>query len=388
MLHLSQSLPLPVVRVLQILMFSLLISCTDCAEEPASERLVHELSDSQFGLLIQRISEPHGFFDSENLISNETSYLHVFQGIDRIGVTGGVYIGVGPDQNFSYISKIRPKYAFIVDIRRGNMIQHVLYKAIFELAPTRSQFLSMLFSKPLPDVYGDNPGRSIDQMVRMFDKLPSDRDFLNENILKIQALARQYGVDASTEDLSQIEQIMTVLFEKNLDLRWEWSSPWRRGVKFPKYREILLSRDLNGEYGSYLNRDEDYDFIRQLQDQNSIIPVVGNFAGKHTLSEISKYVRDRDDYVSAFYVSNVEYYLIPNGVMHQFAMNVRSLPIDHKSILIRAFANVRWGKHPAAKGKHMITNVLQYMDSFNRLYEEGRYRTYWDVGTADYIPLE
>jgi hypothetical protein len=346
------------------------------------------VSDSQYGLLIQRLSEPHGFFDSDNLISNETSYLHVFQGIERIGVTGGVYIGVGPDQNFSYISKIRPKYAFIVDIRRGNLIQHILYKAIFELAPSRSEFLSVLFSKPIPDAYGDKADSPIDEIVSMFDKLPGDRDFLNKNILKIQALARDYDINTSSEDLSQIEQIMSVLFEQNLDLRWEWRSPWRRGVYFPKYREILLSKDLDGEYGTYLNRNEDYDFIRRLQEENSIIPVVGNFAGKHTLSEISKYIKDREDHVSAFYISNVEYYLLPDGVMHQFAMNVRSLPIDQRSVLIRAFVNVRWGKHPAAKGNHTMTNVLQYMESFNKLYEEGRYRTYWDLGTADYISLE
>jgi hypothetical protein len=386
--YLPQSLAFLAVRVLQFLVIPLLILPTGCVDQPDPVRLVHEVSDSQYGPLIQRLSEPHGFFDSDNLISNETSYLHVFRGIDRIGVTGGVYIGVGPDQNFSYISKIRPKYAFIVDIRRGNLIQHILYKAIFELAPSRSEFLSVLFSKPIPDAYGDKTDGPIDEIVSMFDKLPGDRAFLNKNILKIQALARDYDINASSEDLSQIEQIMSVLFEQNLDLRWEWRSPWRRGVYFPKYREILLSKDLDGEYGTYLNRNEDYDFIRRLQEENSIIPVVGNFAGKHTLSEISKYIKDRDEHVSAFYISNVEYYLLPDGVMHQFAMNVRSLPIDQRSVLIRAFVNARWGKHPAAKGNHTMTNVLQYMESFNKLYEEGRYRTYWDIGTADYISLE
>src|SRR5205085_4518908 len=51
---------------------------------------------------------------------------------------------------FTYIAKIRPRIAFIVDIRRQAMIQHLMYKALFHLSPTRTDFLSRLLSKPLP----------------------------------------------------------------------------------------------------------------------------------------------------------------------------------------------------------------------------------------------
>jgi hypothetical protein len=59
------------------------------------------LSDSAFGSLIARFSEPSGFFDTDNLISNEDSYLHPMTTLGRVGTAGGVYVGVGPDQNFS-----------------------------------------------------------------------------------------------------------------------------------------------------------------------------------------------------------------------------------------------------------------------------------------------
>src|SRR5215467_14170343 len=65
---------------------------------------------------IARLSEPGGDFDTDNLISNERSYLEVMPAVTASGATGGVYIGVGPDQNFSYIARIRPSLAFIVDI--------------------------------------------------------------------------------------------------------------------------------------------------------------------------------------------------------------------------------------------------------------------------------
>src|SRR5436853_1013764 len=74
----------------------------------------------EFAALSSRLSEPGGFFDSDNLISNETSYLHVFGKLTEMKVKGGAYVGVGPDQNFTYIAKIRPTRAIIIDIRRDN----------------------------------------------------------------------------------------------------------------------------------------------------------------------------------------------------------------------------------------------------------------------------
>src|SRR5690349_10221818 len=71
-----------------------------------------------FAQTIARLSEPNGYFDTDNLISNESSYLQVIPDLARRGVRGGAYIGVGPDQNFTYIAATRPAIAFIVDIRR------------------------------------------------------------------------------------------------------------------------------------------------------------------------------------------------------------------------------------------------------------------------------
>src|SRR5262245_31633266 len=84
-----------------------------------------------FAALSARLSEPGGYFDSDNLISNETSYLHVLGKLREFNVTNGVYIGVGPDQNFTYIAKIRPRMAIIIDIRRDNLLQHLLFKSLF-----------------------------------------------------------------------------------------------------------------------------------------------------------------------------------------------------------------------------------------------------------------
>ena len=64
--------------------------------------------------------------------------------------SGGVYIGVGPEQNFSYIARLRPAMAFIIDIRRENLNLHLFYKALFEVSSDRADFVSRLFSRPRP----------------------------------------------------------------------------------------------------------------------------------------------------------------------------------------------------------------------------------------------
>src|SRR6185503_6388020 len=61
-----------------------------------------------------------------------------------------VYLGVGPEQNFTYIAALKPKMVFITDIRRGNLHVHLMYKALFEMTSNRADFVVMLFNKKRP----------------------------------------------------------------------------------------------------------------------------------------------------------------------------------------------------------------------------------------------
>src|SRR4030095_7180976 len=120
--------------------------------------------------LSARISEPGGYFDSDNLISNESSYLHVLGGMRRLGVAGGAYIGVGPDQNFSYIGQIRPHVAFIIDIRRDNLLQHLMFKALFEMARNRVEYLALLTGRAVPNDVAKWNRRSVNDIVEFIEK--------------------------------------------------------------------------------------------------------------------------------------------------------------------------------------------------------------------------
>src|SRR6185295_6554819 len=100
-----------------------------------------------FFRMISEMSEPDRYFQFDNFLSNELGYQFVIPRLIENTQTGGVYLGVAPEQNFTYIAAIKPKIAFIVDIRRQNMLELLMYKALFEISPDRADFLSHLFSR-------------------------------------------------------------------------------------------------------------------------------------------------------------------------------------------------------------------------------------------------
>ena len=123
-----------------------------CARRPAAGRppaagIAHRRAVLE---AVDRLSGAGGFFRSENLVSNEHTYQYVIPALKKAVLPGGIYLGVAPDQNFTYMAAIRPRMAFILDIRRGNLLEHLMYKALFELSVDRADFVSRLFSKPRP----------------------------------------------------------------------------------------------------------------------------------------------------------------------------------------------------------------------------------------------
>src|SRR5437867_7474509 len=116
----------------------------------AADTLPNQIADDVFWELIESSSEPGGVFQSENLLSNETGFQSVIPTLKLTTKPDGVYLGVGSEQNLTYIAALRPKIAFIIDIRRQNMLEHMIYKAVFEMSADRADFVSRLFSLKRP----------------------------------------------------------------------------------------------------------------------------------------------------------------------------------------------------------------------------------------------
>jgi hypothetical protein len=172
------------------------------SERVQVSRPAHALSDSEFAALVDRVSEPGGYFDTDNLISNERGYLKVLGAMDRLGVTGGAYVGVGPDQNFSYIAQVEPVVAFITDIRRDNLLHHLLLKALIERAPTRVEFLAGLQGREPPESAAEWRARSISEVVDYVDQADPAGD-IEALRMEVTEAVVSYGVPLSAEDTGE-----------------------------------------------------------------------------------------------------------------------------------------------------------------------------------------
>lgn len=344
------------------------------------------LSATEFSRLFRDLSEEGGYFRSDNFTSNETSYLHVVDRLRELGATGGAYIGVGPEQNFTYIAKVRPRIAFIIDIRRQALIQHLMFKAIFHLAPTRVQFLSLLLSKPVPKEKPLAPDASTNEILNFFSQATSDDRAYASNLAAVRkAIKEDFQVQLSEADQASLTYVYKNFHDDALEIAYRMEGT--RGGWFPTLKELIVQPDQHGKLGNFLASKEDYEVVRDLHRRNLIIPVVGDFAGKKALAGIGDYLRKNGVTVTAFYTSNVEQYLFQNGVFGGFAENVRKLPITEKSLFIRAVPNTRF-THPAQLPGHRTTTLLQQMTVFLKDFDEGRYQTYADMVMTHYIAAD
>lgn len=343
----------------------------------------HGLSGDAFARLIEQISEPEGYFPSDNFISNESSFLHLLPKLKELGISGGAYLGVGPDQNFTYIAKTRPKIAFILDIRRQNLIEHLLFKAFMDMAPTRAEFLSLLFGRPLKRGMAKE-NTPIDGLMDYLNQTPTDESYINTSLARARELIRKdYKIKLTPEDDQKLRYIYQAFCREGLRIQFR-SLDRPDSIRHPTYEALTKETDLEGRRGHFLNSAEDYTVLRQLQKRNLIIPVVGDFGGRHALPMIAKYLKEYGERVNVFYVSNVEFYLLRHGKWDRYVANVEQLPIDKQSVFVRAYFDYGM-PHPEQQPRYWMASVLQRIESFLRLNQEGKYNSYWDVATQDYI---
>jgi hypothetical protein len=342
---------------------------------------------SEFARLIERLWEPGGFFDTDNLISNERSYLHVIGKLHELEVSGGAYVGVGPAQNFSYIAQIRPEVAFIIDIRRDNMLEHLLFKALFEIADNRIEYLSLLTGRPAPKDKEEWADRSIAELIEYVDEVEADSQLAQLVRATVAETVIGFGLPLEESDLRTIDRFHRAFVGSGLNLQFHsFNRPPRRD--YPTLRQLLLETDLNGRQANYLARESDFQFIKQLQSRDLIVPVVGDLAGPHALPAIGEYISAQDHKISALYTSNVEFYLMRQGTFSNFVRAVERLPVNNRSMIIRSYFNRGFSPLPSSYVPgYNSTQLLQTLESFVAESRNGGYRTYWDVVSKHSIPL-
>jgi hypothetical protein len=417
------------------------------------EALPERIADSTFWRIVTTFSEPSGVFPSENFVSNETEWQFVIPpNLNRIkSGSNAAYVGVGPEQNFTYISAFKPGIAFICDIRRQNMLLHLMYKALFEMSTDRADFLSKLFARPRPA--GLDTASSGATLANAYRAIPYDSllsDITMSAILS--QLVRQHKFALSSEDSATIRAVYGVFVQYGPDVSYSASSrnvrnpmaPSVGGMPLPNiigsmsggvsirtsingvanlYRitadtagRQVVERDSAGVWvkdtlafrngiaplsftrspgmgiGSvyatfaflmglddganpgvnrgWLGSESAFRWVKNFQERNLLIPVVGNFAGPKALRAVGEFLREKDAKVSAFYTSNVEQYLFQSRISDDFYENVSTLPTDAGSTFIRSipnqFNNLIQPRHPSSRLAQTTSSIDSVVASYRR----------------------
>ena len=312
---------------------------------PVADKLPERLSDADFWALVSAISEPGGYFRiQDNFTSNEREVGQLFTMLRELGTKGGVYMGVGPEQNLTYIAAIRPKMAFIVDIRRQAVMQHLMYKAIFEMASDRAEFISLLFAKPRPA--GLDSSTSIQKIWEAYWNLPSDSAAYRATYARmVELLTKTHGFTFTQDESDALKWVYDNFFGYGPTITTRaGSGGGGGGVNQTTFADLTgYSNDASGNPRSFLSSEENYQFVKDLHHRNLIVPVSGDFGGPKAIRAIGAWLLERSAIVSAFYVSNVEQYLFQDGKAQAFYDNVATLPVNEASVFIRPYSLRRYG---------------------------------------------
>ena len=296
-----------------------------------------KLTDQEFWQLTEDLSEPDGTFRSDNVLSNEMVFSRLLPDLLARTKPGGVYLGVGPEQNFTYVVALRARIAFITDIRRANLHLLLMYKALFELSADRAEFLSRLFTKPRPASLSKTS--TIAALTTAFWSVATaDEAAYAANLDAIlRHLTKTHAFPISKDDQEGIARAYRAFYWYGPRMNYSASlslAPLSAG-NAATYFDLMTQADASGQPLTYLGTEDKFAYVKDLYAKNLIVPVVGNFSGPKAIRAIGDYVRSRGATVAAFYVSTVEPYLKRAGSFGAFCENVATLPIREESVFIR-----------------------------------------------------
>src|SRR5215475_1464038 len=345
----------------------------------AAEALPAQLSDEAFWNLVTEFSETGGYFRSDNFVSNETTFQYVIKNLKKT-TPGGVYLGVGPDQNFTYIVAMQPKLAIIFDIRRQNTMQLLMYKALIEMSSDRADFLSKLFSRTRPANLGKSS--TAEELFTAYDGIAPNRQLFVQTFQAIKnQLEEHHKFKLTADDEATIQYVFSSFYSGGPDLTYNGVTGGF-GRRMPSYAEMMQMTDEEGINRSYLGTEENFRILQDFQKKNLIVPVVGDFGGSRAIRAVAVYLKQHDAFVSAFYVSNVEQYLFQQGDdWSKFYRNVETLPLDATSSFIRSvFYGQALTYQPSGFGLRSAS-LLSSIPELLKGFSAGEVRTYYDVVT-------
>jgi hypothetical protein len=194
-------------------------------------------------------------------------------------------------------------------------------------------------------------------------------------------------VQLDAHDRQMIDRYRAEFIADGLETRY--SSLGRNNrMDYPTFGRLMLATDRAGRQISFLADEDAFQFVRSLQIANRVVPVVGNVAGDKAVKAIGQYATEHALNVSAFYLSNVEQYLLTrDGGFDSYARNVKTLPHDSTSVIIRSYFGRFGMPHPLfmPAPSNISTSMIEPIDTFLRAVATGEVRSYADLVFSGYV---
>jgi len=230
--------------------------------------------------------------------------------------------------------------------------------------------------------------KTIGELADYIDRTPADEKLIERTRAEVRRRVLTFGLTLSERDLETVDEIYRAFANSGLEVRYTIRDR-PTGRFFPAYRELLLEKDLDGKQCNFLAVESDFQYVKEMQDKDLIIPITGDLSGPKAVRAIGDYLREVGETVSAFYLSNVEFYLVRNGSFDRFVDNVKFLPIQSKSVLIRSYFNYAYytSQHPQTVDNYFSVQLLQTLESLVRDQNAGGYENYYDLVTRRTIEL-
>jgi hypothetical protein len=304
--------------------------------------------------VIEVLSEPETGRPADNLMTNEDSFPRVCGELARRAPAGGVYVGVGPDQNLTYLAHARVELGFVVDYRRRNLRLHLLHRALLALAADRAGYLSRLTARSLRDVGKETDGAGLVAAAR---RAAWDQKQFDREVREVRRYLEPLRI-VQEEEWSDLRTIHARLSGPGVEARF-LALPM-----YPTLGDLITTTDREGRPAHFLAAEGLYATLRSLQCEDRVIPLVGDLGSPGTLGRIGAWLRERSLGVSVVYLSDVEFFLLRGGRYEGLVQGLEALPRLEGAVLLRT--STREIRHPQrVKGDSSTTIVVSLQEAIS-----------------------
>ncbi|MCP4500284.1 MAG: hypothetical protein GY822_10025 [Deltaproteobacteria bacterium] len=216
--------------------------------------------------------------DTHYWISNENR-LDLFY--DDVKDRGGIFIGVGTDQNYLLAAWSKPSVLVLMDFDQAVVDLHLVYRALFMSSSTREDFLKAWEKKNR---------KATRRLIKTFYK-----------------------------------------DERRRQKRAKWAFGQARWAVERRMNRVRKHMNAIG-MKTFFDDDEQFLFIKELFTQGRVFSLRGDLTAVRTMRSISKAAKAEEQTVGVLYLSNAEQYF---SFDWKFRRNISRLPVDDKSLVIR-----------------------------------------------------